>query len=95
MVALKRVLAELDLPGHVHTFRHSFISRAITAGVPEAVVRTWVGHVDQEIMRRYTHIADAASQAAIRRLSEPQDPSVNRPEKDDDDNESDEDSAQI
>ena len=95
LVALKRVLAELDLPGHVHTFRHSFISRAIIAGVPEAVVRTWVGHVDQEIMRRYTHIADAASQAAIRRLSEPQDSSVNRPEKDDDDNESDDDSAQI
>jgi integrase len=95
LVSLKRLLAELDLPGHLHTFRHSFISKAIAAGVPEAVVRQWVGHVDQDILKRYIHIADAESQAAMRRLSEPQDSSVNRPEKDDDDNESDDDSAQI
>ena len=95
LVSLKRLLAELDLPGHLHTFRHSFISKAIAAGVPEAVVRQWVGHVDQDILKRYIHIADAESQAAMRRLSEPRDSSVNHPERDDDDNESDDDSAQI
>lgn len=67
---LKRVLKRLGLPGHVHTFRHSFISDALTKGIPEAVVRNWVGHVDQEVMKLYTHIADAASQAAMQRLAE-------------------------
>jgi site-specific recombinase XerD len=66
---LKRVLKRLGLRGHVHTFRHSFISHALTQGIPEAIVRQWVGHVDQEILRHYTHIADAASQAAMQRLS--------------------------
>lgn len=65
---LKRVLKRLGLKGHVHTFRHAFISHALTHGTPEAIVRQWVGHVDQEIMRHYTHIADAASQAAMQRL---------------------------
>src|SRR5207245_1975003 len=67
--ALKRVLLRLGLPGHLHTFRHAFISRALTAGIPEAVVREWVGHVDRDILRLYTHIASATSQAAMRRLT--------------------------
>jgi len=67
--ALKRVLGRLGLPGHTHTFRHAFISRSLTAGIPEAVVREWVGHVDRDILRLYTHIASATSQAAMRRLT--------------------------
>jgi integrase/recombinase XerC len=65
---LKRVLKKLGLPGHLHTFRHTFISLALTRGTPEATVRSWVGHVDQEIMRRYTHIASQESHAAMQRL---------------------------
>lgn len=65
---LKRVLKRLGLKGHVHTFRHSFISHALTQGIPEAVVRSWVGHVDEDVMKLYTHIADEASQAAMQRL---------------------------
>ena len=68
--ALKRVLKKLGLNGHLHTFRHAFISRALMAGVPEAVVRSWVGHVDRDILQLYTHIADADSQSAIQRLAE-------------------------
>lgn len=67
---LKRVLKRLNLTGHVHTFRHAFISHALTRGIPEAIVRQWVGHVDQEIIKHYTHIADAASQAAMQRLAQ-------------------------
>jgi DNA replication protein DnaC/integrase len=48
--ALKRVLEKLGLKGHQHTFRHTFISEALLAGVPEAVVREWVGHVDPRII---------------------------------------------
>lgn len=65
---LKRVLQRLGLPGHVHTFRHSFISWALTRGTPEAVVREWVGHVDRDVMKLYTHIADTVSREAMDRL---------------------------
>jgi site-specific recombinase XerD len=69
LVALKRVLKQLGWRGHLHTFRHAFISRALTNGIAEAVVRAWVGHVDADVIRLYTHIADADSQAAMRRLN--------------------------
>ncbi len=67
--ALKSILKKLGLRGHLHTFRHAFISRALTSGIPESVVRAWVGHVDADVIRLYTHIADATSQAAMRRLT--------------------------
>jgi integrase len=67
---LKRVLKRLGLDGHLHTFRHSFISNALMSGIPEAFVRQWVGHVDRDVMKLYTHIADEASQAAMQRLAE-------------------------
>ncbi|HEV3343514.1 MAG TPA: site-specific integrase [Pirellulales bacterium] len=67
---LKRVLKRVGLKGHLHTFRHSFISDALVRGTPEAIVRQWVGHVDHEILKHYTHIHDAASQAAMQRLDE-------------------------
>jgi integrase len=66
---LKRLLKHLGLRGHLHTFRHAFISHALTQGIPEAIVRQWVGHVDRDIIRQYTHIADRASQAAMQRLA--------------------------
>lgn len=67
--ALKRVLKKLGLPGKLHTFRHTYISQALTRNVPEAVVRQWVGHVDPEILRLYTHVADEVSQAYVERFS--------------------------
>jgi integrase len=67
--SLKRVLARLKLLGQMHTFRHSFISSALVSGVPEAMVRTWVGHVDPEVIRQYTHIADEASRSAMERFA--------------------------
>jgi integrase len=77
----KIVLKRLGLEGHLHTFRHCFISHALTQGVPEAIVRDWVGHVDQEIIRVYTHIANTISRSAMRGLfpgaaEGPQDPST-------------------
>ena len=65
---LQRRLRELGLRGHLHTFRHTFISLALTRGTAEATVRRWVGHVDAEILRRYTHIASEESRAAMQRL---------------------------
>lgn len=68
LAALKRVLARLGMEGKLHSFRHSFISRCLTKGIEEAVVRTWVGHVDPTIMRLYTHISSPISQDRIKRL---------------------------
>lgn len=50
LLALKRTLKKLHLPGKVHTFRHTFISHALLSA-PEPVVRSWVGHVDSETIR--------------------------------------------
>ena len=69
LAALKAVLKRLCLPGKLHTFRHYFISNALANGTPEAIVRKWVGHVDQKIMEMYTHMSDPASKAAMQRLS--------------------------
>ena len=68
--SLKRTLTKLGLKGHLHTFRHSFISRAIVGGIPEAIIRSWVGHVDQKTLQHYTHIASAESRAAMERLEQ-------------------------
>lgn len=67
--ALKRVLKRLKLEGHQHTFRHTYISQALMKGVPEAVVRSWVGHVDPDILRLYTHVADDVSKMYVERFS--------------------------
>ncbi len=67
---LKRVLKRLGLVGHLHTFRHSFISFAACEGIPERVLRQWIGHVDREILDWYFHLADSQSHAAMKRLSE-------------------------
>lgn len=66
---LKRRLKKLGLPGHLHTFRHSFISKALLAGIPEPIVREWVGHVDPAIIRQYTHVRLSESQIAMAKLS--------------------------
>ena len=67
---LKRVLKGVGLVGKLHTFRHSFISNALVKGVPVAVVRQWVGHVDPRVIDLYTHVHDAASQAAMKKLAD-------------------------
>jgi site-specific recombinase XerD len=66
---LKGVLRKLGFPGHLHTFRNAFIANALTRGVAEAIVRRWVGHVDSQILRLYTHMNDQASQSAMRAMN--------------------------
>lgn len=66
---LKRVVRDLKLPGHLHTFRHAFISNCAIRGVPERVVREWVGQIDPEIIAWYFHLADAQSRAEMERIA--------------------------
>jgi integrase len=68
LVSLKRVLKKLGIKGHLHTFRHSFISKALAQMIPDTVVREWVGHVDPRILKMYTHVRDEASRAAMRKF---------------------------
>lgn len=69
---LKRVLA-----GRLHTVRYSFVSHALLKGTPAAVVREWVGYLSEEVQRQYTHVHEAASQAAMRRLAGDEPPAAN------------------
>jgi integrase len=66
--ALREILTQLKLTGRLHTFRHSFISHVLTKGTPEAIVRSWVGHVDPAIIRDYTHVANEISTAHLNQL---------------------------
>jgi len=65
---LKKILKHLGLKGHLHTFRHTLISHALASGAPEASVREWAGHVDAQILKLYTHVADEDSKAQMVRL---------------------------
>lgn len=38
--------------------------------MPVAVVREWVGHVDEQVLRLYTHVNNSASQEAMRALTQ-------------------------
>ena len=64
---LLRSLKRIGLPesGKLHTFRHSFIFKALAIGAPNATVRVWGGHVSDDILALYTHVLDGQSQSAI------------------------------
>jgi len=67
---LKTVLAKLGLEGTNHKFRHSFCTIAVLAGVDFFTLRRWVGHVDEEALKIYVHIADEQAQVTMRQLAE-------------------------
>jgi integrase len=43
-----------------HSFRHTFVTNAIEAGVPPHVVQQIVGHASGTMTERYTHLSDEA-----------------------------------
>lgn len=51
-----------------HSLRHSFVSRAIEAGVPPSVVQAVVGHASAAMTEHYTHISDRAILDAFARM---------------------------
>ena len=67
---LKTVLGKLGLEGTNHKFRHSFCTIAVLAGVDFFTLRRWVGHIDEEALKIYVHIADEQAQVTMRQLAE-------------------------
>ena len=53
-----------------HSLRHAFVTRAIEAGVPAAIVRALVGHATAAMTDRYTHISNAAILEAFGKIAE-------------------------
>jgi len=66
-----RIFPGLSVPLSPPQFpRKACISFAANSGVPERVLRKWIGHVDREVLDWYYHLADPESQAAMKRLSD-------------------------
>lgn len=51
-----------------HSFRHTFVSRAIEAGVPPHIVQALVGHSSAAMTERYSHLSDKAVLEAFGRI---------------------------
>ena len=68
--SLKRLLKRIGLSttGKLHTFRHSFISKALARGIASTTVKRFTGHVSDEIMDLYNHIHDEEAQSAIQKF---------------------------
>jgi hypothetical protein len=69
LVLLKRVLRSLSLKGESHPCLHTFMPQSLVSGIPEGMVRDWVGHLDRDILRLYAHIASIESQSAMRQVT--------------------------
>ena len=53
-----------------HTLRHTWITRAVSSGMPWAVVMAITGHKSAATMLRYTHVSETDSRAAMGRFEE-------------------------
>ena len=42
--------------GRLHSFRHCFCSTCANSGIPERMLRDWLGHADSEMIRTYYHL---------------------------------------
>ena len=66
---LHAVLRELGLPkGGLHAFRYGRVSVLRTHGVPDDLVKEWVGHSSLRTTSRYTHFQDSFRQQVARDL---------------------------
>jgi len=54
---LHRLLRKLGLNrGGMHGFRRHRVSTLVMAGTPIEVIKKWIGHGSEEMIRRYTHL---------------------------------------
>lgn len=48
-----------------HVFRHSFCSNCAAKGIDQRVINAWVGHLSEDMVRRYRHLLPEQRQNAI------------------------------
>lgn len=48
-----------------HVFRHSFCSNCAAARLDQRIIDAWVGHLSEEMVRRYRHLLPDQEQSAI------------------------------
>ena len=48
-----------------HVFRHSFCSNCAATGIDQRIINAWVGHLSEDMVRRYRHLLPDQQQAAI------------------------------
>jgi integrase len=67
--ALHPVLKALGIPqGGMHGFRHGRVSFLMEQGVPLEVIKRWIGHGSEAMIRRYTHLRPEYGQKILRQL---------------------------
>jgi len=65
-----RIIEEAKLSGiGWHTFRHTFASQAIMAGVPLVTVSKWLGHADIKTTMIYSHLSRDHEKEEIKKLT--------------------------
>lgn len=66
----KKLMLELGIEGmDTYSFRHTFVTLAVDANVPQAKLRQIVGHVDQQTTDRYTHMDAQALVEAVSQIT--------------------------
>jgi len=54
--------------GKVHSFRHYFCSICADSGVPEPMLKNWLGHRDSKMVRRYYHSDREAARSRLNQV---------------------------
>jgi integrase len=66
---LHRLLRTLELErGGMHGFRHYRVSTLVMAGTSIEVIKKWIGHGSEEMIRRYTHLRPDFMQSEVEKV---------------------------
>ncbi|WP_261342097.1 tyrosine-type recombinase/integrase [Calycomorphotria hydatis] len=53
----------------MRSFRHYFCSMCANSGVPEQVLKSWMGHQSSRMVRRYYYLHDEESRQQINKIN--------------------------
>ena len=67
--AFTRTLERAELPGNLHSLRHTYVSALVRAGVPLPTVQVLAGHASFSTTLRYSHLAPSDLREAVSRLN--------------------------
>lgn len=68
---LHPILARLGIErAGMHAFRHGRVSYLVESGTPMELIREWIGHGSDEMVRRYTHLRPIFRKRALAQIPE-------------------------